>query len=158
MGPWIAAGLAVVLAAAGLIIILTNRPGDDDRTAGPGTVGSGTSAAGPLTRSYPSMSFTTDPADAAAQQKAQQSAESWVAAMNKSDVDTAKTFMCVRNQRINKGDLLKGIEVGSMEIGDARVRGKNGGVPLRMKSSAGKDISLTAPLVLESDSWTICLG
>lgn len=157
--PWIAAGVAVVLAAvAGLIIILTNDSGNDEPISDPGPTSPGTSAAGPLTRAYPSMSFTTDPADAAAQQEAQQSAESWVSAMNISDVDTAKQFMCGKDQQITERALLKDIEVGSMEIGDARVRGSDGGVPLRLKTSDGKDISLTAPMVLESGSWKICLG
>lgn len=157
--PWIAAVVVVVLAAAaGLIIVLTNRGGDDDPTAGPGTTGAVSSSAGPLTRAYPTMSFTTDPADADAQQQAQKSAASWVAAMNESDVEGAKEFMCRANQEYTEQELLNGIEVGSMEIGDARVRGEDGGVPLTMKGSDGKEISLTAPMVLESDSWQICLG
>lgn len=148
----------VLAAAAGLIIILTNQSGDPDPNADPGTTEVGTSTGGPLTRSYPSMSFTTDPADAAAQQEAQKSAESWAAAMNTPDVETAKKFMCQKDQKFTERQLLKDIKLGSMKMGDARVRGGTGGVPLSMKNTGGEDISITVPLVRESDSWRICVG
>lgn len=153
MLPWIAvAGVVVIAAAAALVIILTKSGGQQaDPAPPPATLTDGT------IRAYPSLTFTTSPADSQAQKQAQQTAQSWVTAVNKPDIEAAVEFMCERNQRITERQLLQGIEPGSFKAGQVAINGKKGVLPLTLTTSKGQTTSASLPLVQE-DGWKVCLS
>lgn len=153
MVPWIAvAGVVVIAVAAALVIILTKSGGRQaDPTTPAATLTDGT------IRAYPSLIFTTSPEDAQAQTQAQQTAQSWVTAVNKPDIKAAAAFMCERNQRITENQLLQGVKPGSFKAGTVAVNGRKGVLPLTVTTADGRTTSASLPLVQE-DGWKVCLS
>jgi hypothetical protein len=143
----------VLAAAAVVIVLLTNNdsgtPADPASTE-PQTVGT--------IRAYPSLEFTTDPAEAESQKRAQQVGEAWVKAVNAQDLEAATRQMCARNAGISAGELFGGLEQGSMKPGNAAVNGKKGSFGITYSSTNAGEQTGAVPMVLEDDSWTICLA
>ncbi len=149
--PWLAAAAIVALAAvvAGVVVMARSRGGGGN--ADP--TSAVTSAA---IRPYPSQSFSTDPQDAVSRQQAQRTAQGWVDAVNKADVDKATSLMCRKDKNISGRKLFGGIKVGSIRAGEVSIRGKKGSMPVTLTTKNGDDTSTTLPMVLE-DSWKVCL-
>ncbi|MEJ7649559.1 MAG: hypothetical protein WKF57_11080 [Nakamurella sp.] len=151
-GPWIAAVLAVLVIAAVTvgIIVFTSK----DTTAPPQQSVPPPSFA--LTRTYPSLVVSTDPAKAQEQAAAKEVADDWAKAINDRDEDGLRSTLCSANASMNLSALAEQIDAGTMEVTSVAVSGDAGLANIAF-SSEGKDSEGGVPLVQESGDWKICL-
>lgn len=109
-----------------------------------------------LTRTYPSLDVSTDPAKAQDQAAAKKVADDWADAINARDEDGLRSTMCSANGSLNLTGLAGQIDSGTMKVTAVSVSDDKGLATISF-SSAGKDSEGGVPLLQESGDWKVCL-
>lgn len=109
-----------------------------------------------LTRTYPSLDVSTDPAKAQDQAAAKKVADDWADAINARDEDGLRSTMCSANGSLDLTALARQIDSGTMKVTAVTVSGEKGLATISF-SSDGKDSEGGVPLLQESGDWKICL-
>ncbi|WP_353651190.1 hypothetical protein ABLG96_10065 [Nakamurella sp. A5-74] len=150
-GPWIAAVLAVLVIAAvtvGIIVFTAKDAAPPQQSVPPPSFA--------LTRTYPSLVVSTDPAKAHEQAAAKEVADDWAKAINDRDEDGLRSTMCSANASMNLSALAEQIDAGTMEVTSVAVSGADGLANIAFATD-GKDSEGGVPLAQESGDWKICL-